>query len=302
MFGENKMNYSELNKKISEIKSRFYSEIELLYLWEARDSYKNLYKKDQNDLISVYIPTYNRVNLLMTRSLPSVLNQTYKNIEVIIIGDSCTDQTEIAVSNIIDDRITFYSVPKRYKRYPESVENHWFAGPVAAANYALDCISINSKWIARIDDDEIWLPDHLEKLLAFAQKENYEFVSAGNYEIRNGMKKEILGNRALSKYYYPNIQKENQTSPIIGSTSTWLYRTYLKFFKYNQDCWRKDYNKVNDIDLSLRMFEAGVKMGHIGISLITTMPRPGELTVGLDAYLKNKKSTAEKYNFTEDKK
>ena len=36
--------------------------------------------------------------------------------------------------------------------------------------------------------------------------------------------------------------------------STWLYRSYLKFMRYNLDCWRKKWNRVWDIDLSLRFY------------------------------------------------
>ena len=132
--------------------------------------------EDKNPLISVYVPTYNRAELLMERAISSVLKQTYKNFEFIIIGDHCTDKTESYVRSISDKRISFYNFPIRKKRYPESPENHWLAGPVVAANEALS--RVKGKWIARIDDDDIWTEDHLEILLKYAIEGNYEFVSA----------------------------------------------------------------------------------------------------------------------------
>src|SRR3990167_4988978 len=44
-------------------------------------------------LVSVLIPTHNRADLLFTRALPSVLAQTYRNLEIIIAAHGCTDGT-----------------------------------------------------------------------------------------------------------------------------------------------------------------------------------------------------------------
>ena len=74
-------------------------------------------------------------------------------------------------------------------------------------------------------------------------------------------------------------------NPRIGGTSTWLYRSYLRFIKYDINCWRKDWNRVNDVDFSQRVFKAGVRMGFLEELLAFVHPRPGENTVGLDAYL-----------------
>ena len=86
-------------------------------------------------------------------------------------------------------------------------------------------------------------------------------------------------------------------SPKIGGVSTWLYRSYLKFMKYNIDCWRKKWNRVNDIDLSLRFYKAGVRMGFLEEVLAYIIPRPGEESVGLEAYKLSSKEMLDKYNF-----
>ena len=54
--------------------------------------------------------------------------------------------------------------------------------------------------------------------------------------------------------------------------------------KYNLNCWRKEWNKVWDIDLSLRIFHAGVRMGFLEEVVAYVIPRPGEKSIGLDAY------------------
>ena len=262
------------NETISKARSDFYNIVEPIYLEEARKrKLKDYDIVDTNPLISVYVPTYNRSSLLVDRAIKSVLAQTYTNFEFIIVGDSCTDDTEEIVKNINDTRIKFYNIPIRDYRYPQTSENHWFAGPVIASNVALDMINPKSKWIARIDDDDIWTNDHLEKLLCYALENNCEFVSSYFSETR--YKKETINKGDF-------LDKEKEVK--IGGTQTWLYRSYLKFFKYNIDCWRKSWNKVNDTDLQDRMYKAKVNMGFLEEVTCKIIPRPNEETIGLDAY------------------
>lgn len=233
-------------------------------------------------LISVYVPTYNRGDILIERAVKSVLDQTYENFEFIIIGDHCTDNTEELVKKIKDPRIRFYNIPTRGYRYPPTAENHWFAGPVIAANTALGMIT--GDWIARIDDDDIWTPDHLEVLLQHALKEELEFVSSSYMTIEGGKETVI------------DVKDDN---PRIGGTQTWLYRSYLKFFKYNIDCWRKTWNRVNDTDIQDRMHKAGVNMGFLEKVTCHIIPRPGEDKIGLDAYRETEEEKIEHFQFND---
>lgn len=261
-----------------------------------RAKYEQAYKDPkENPLVSVYIPTYNRGNLLIERAVSSVLAQTYRNFELIIVGDHCTDNTEKLLSGVTDPRVRFYNLPTRRHRYPESVENHWLAGPVVPANKALELV--HGKWIARIDDDDIWTSDHLESLLRFAQRGNYEFVSAQYVEERYGKRVMVDGVRANDKYYTCRNIKGKDNSPKIGGTSTWLYRSYLRFLKYNINCWRKKWNRVNDADFSQRIFHAGVRMGFLDLVAAYVLPRNGEVTVGLEAYKITEKEKLKLFSF-----
>ena len=59
---------------------------------------------DTTEKISVIIPTYNRANLI-ERSVRSVLDQTYDNLEVIVVNDCSTDDTQEMIGRINDQRL-----------------------------------------------------------------------------------------------------------------------------------------------------------------------------------------------------
>lgn len=238
--------------------------------------------RERDPLVSVYIPTYNRAELLIERSVTSVLAQSYQNFELIIVGDHCTDHTAELVSQIQDPRIRFHNLPTRTRRYPDDIEIHWLAGGVVPANAALDLVC--GKWVARVDDDDIWTPDHIESLLRFAQRGNYEFVSAQYEEERFGARQLVDGVRAESEYFTRRPAPPNDTSPKLSAPSTFFYRSYLRFMKHNIDCWRREWNRDNNIELSLRMYHAGVRIGFLEKVVMYVLPRPGEKTVGLQAY------------------
>lgn len=287
-----------VDKLISSFNDSRYGILEPIKLKIARLRFEHLYaKEDKFPLISVYIPTYNRAEILMERSVPSVLAQTYKNFELIIVGDHCTDKTEEMILKIKDSRVRFYNLPKRGYRYPPTAENHWLAGPVTAANQGLKMV--RGKWIARLDDDDIWMSDHLEELLRFAQQGNYEFVSARFIIEKNGQRSVEDGARAQGPYYNKTNKPIRGANPMIGGSCTWFYRSYLKFLKYNINCWRKSWNRVNDAELSMRIFKAGVRMGFLEKPLALYLPRPGEKAVGLEAYLTGDKDKLKHFEFKE---
>ena len=271
------------DRLISGFNSCRFAVAERILLRVARARYEHFYvSQDGDPLVSVCVPTYNRGPVLVERAVSSVLSQTHKNLELIVVGDHCTDDTAALLSEIRDPRLRFYNLSQRIRNYPATVENHWFVGGAVPANKALELV--RGKWIARVDDDDIWTPDHLEALLRCAQAGNHEFVSAHYIEERLGKRAVIDGVRANDPYYTRRKTKGEDNSPKIGGVSTWLYRSYLRFFKYNVDCWRKSWNRVWDADLSLRIFRAGVRMGFLDRVVTYVLPRPGETTVGLDAY------------------
>ena len=237
---------------------------------------KDYFKKDP--LITIITPTYNRAEILTERAIKSVLSQTYKNFEYLIIGDGCTDNTEKKIKLINDPRIKFFNI-KRKILYKKNIENLWFVGPVRALNYGLK--KAEGIWIARIDDDIIWDKRHLEKSLKFCIKNNFEFVTASAVTVRFKKKKVV-------KYTVINEKK-------IGGSNTFFFISYLKFFKFNLFCWMKNKHRVNDVDLFDRLTKAGVRTGFRDETSMYNLPRPGDKTLGIDQMIIDKKSYYRKY-------
>ena len=80
---------------------------------------------EQSDpLVTVRVATLNAGQLLRDRAIESVLKQTYRNWEMVIVGDGCGDNTEEIVRSIGDRRIKFVNLPHR-GIYPEDARLRW---------------------------------------------------------------------------------------------------------------------------------------------------------------------------------
>jgi len=124
-------------------------------------------------LVSVCVATYNRGELLTERCIASILRQTYRNLELIVVGDCCTDDTEARIARIGDPRVRFVNLPQRGP-YPSDPMRRWMVAGSCAMNHALALA--NGDFITHLDDDDEHLPDRLEKLLDFAKQTQSDFV------------------------------------------------------------------------------------------------------------------------------
>jgi glycosyltransferase involved in cell wall biosynthesis len=231
---------------------------------------ERFYEHDQEPLVSITIATYNRARLLLEQALPSALTQTYRNIEIIVIGDHCTDETPELMAKIKDPRVRFLNLPER-PRYPTSKVKQWKVSGLQAINLARNMA--RGLWIAQLDDDDVFTPDHVERLLAQAQDGNCEFVSGRcRIEIRPG---EWIDRGSL-------LCKKGTGVDGHVSHSTVVRRTYTKCFTADR-CLEID--APGDSYVWTRMVNAGVRTGFVNDIMALQPLRPGEKERSLLYYL-----------------
>lgn len=146
---------------------------------------------EYNALVSVIIPTYNRETFLK-QTIQSVLSQTYQTIEVIIIDDG-TPNTNNEVLCKKFDKVKYIKI-----------ENS--GGPAKPRNVGIR--EAKGKYIAFVDDDDLWLPTKLEKQVAILEN-NPDFGlvhSCCEVIDENGMKKnEIIGRPGYLKVKHGDV-------------------------------------------------------------------------------------------------
>lgn len=113
--------------------------------------------------VSIIIPMHNS-SLHIEECINSVLNQSYKELEIIAVDDKSTDNTIQIVEQIKDERIRLVKL-----------ENN--VGAAKARNKGIDLAVGN--YICFLDSDDYWQLDKLEKQVNFMEKNNYTFIYGG---------------------------------------------------------------------------------------------------------------------------
>lgn len=116
--------------------------------------------------VSAIITTHHRMNDLKN-AVESVINQTYENIELIIVDDASDDGTDAWVNTLNDVRVRYIRIPKEETR---------------GGNYARNkgIKAATGDYIAFLDDDDIWFPEKTKKQVEFLETNpNVGFVYSG---------------------------------------------------------------------------------------------------------------------------
>lgn len=186
-------------------------------------------------LVSIIMPTYN-CGKFIGETIESIQKQTYQNWEIVIVDDCSTDDTKDIVSRYIqsDNRIKYFCLDKN-------------SGAAVARTKSMELA--NGEYIAFCDSDDLWMPNKLEKQLAFMESNGYAFTCTAYEQIDelgnplNRIIKTIqktdynrllldcpVGNstvmysvKKMGKFKVPNIRKRNDDA---------LWLTMLKKEKY----------------------------------------------------------------------
>lgn len=209
---------------------------------------------DPEPLVSIRIATYNQAELLVERAIASALAQTYENTEIIVVGDGCTDNTEERVAAVGNPKIRFVNLPFRWP-YPEDQIHRWQVAGSPAMNVAAQLA--RGRWIAPLDHDDEFVPDHVESLLTAAR--------AGNFEMMYGQ----IQQRSPDGLMDEEICTYPPTYYHFGFQAS-VYMGELRFFEYNTRSWMLE--ESGDWNLCRRMLEAGVRIGFLDKVVIEYYP------------------------------
>ncbi|MCM3597512.1 glycosyltransferase family 2 protein [Metabacillus idriensis] len=193
-------------------------------------------------LVSVIIPTYNR-GYLIEKTIRSVLNQTYTNLELIVVDDASIDDTECKLSSISDSRL-------KYIRLSENTNG------TRPRNLGIEMSS--GEYIAFLDSDDEWQEDKIEKQLEFiGDSISNDFICFTNVIKNNGKE-----NLEIKQMHYDNKEDIMDYILIGGNivqTSTYLLPAEIaKEIKFNPLL-----KKHQDWDFCIRLKNRKIKFLHL---------------------------------------
>lgn len=235
--------------------------------------------EETKNLVSIIIPFYNGEKYI-ERCIKSILNQTYKKIEIIFINDGSNDRSIEKIKKYKDERIRLYNQEKK--------------GVSVARNFGMK--HANGEYLAFMDVDDELDEKYIEKFVETIKKENVDIVICNYNEIYSDKhKKEILlpwKNEIIRKEVIKNeliprmIATQNDEEEIRGL----VWRTFTK----------KKLIELNNIK-----FIENIKIAEDLLFVIQLYNKADAIFILEDClynYYKNYNSTLNKYlqNFVQD--
>ena len=210
--------------------------------------------------VSVIIPVYN-VASYISETLDSVLAQTYKSYEIILVNDGSTDTPELKSA------LAAYS---DFITYAEQ-EN---AGCAAARNTAINLAS--GELLAFLDGDDVWLPTFLESQIEYLEKNNLEMVYCDALIFGDP----FFENRTFSQDA-PSSGKVSTVSLITTACNVINSGTILKKDLLDKfGAFDAAIKRAQDFDLWFRLAKNNVRIGYQSEVLLKYRVRPDNLSGG----------------------
>lgn len=158
--------------------------------------------------VSVVMPCYNASDYI-EEAINSVLNQTYPDVELIIVDDCSTDDSVDKVKGFGDKRIRL-------------IENAQNSGAAVSRNKAIEAAT--GRWIAFLDADDVWDNSKLEKQLEYLMANNAHFGCCWYFQMDSAGRKSsvvkgprIIGRRRLLRCCYIGCLTAIYDREVVGS-------------------------------------------------------------------------------------
>ena len=170
------------------------------------------------------IPTWNRAELLTTRTLPSVLRQTYPHWEVVVVGDACTDDTARADCRARGSPHPLRATSQQRGVYPEDPLQRWMVAGCGPPNTRPRA---GAGRVARLTSTTTTSSRRITRGPAAPSRG----TTAGRVRVRR---------RATSSARPTEWLRIGKLPPQPGNVmhSAVLYRSYLRFLKYDLEAWK----------------------------------------------------------------
>jgi GT2 family glycosyltransferase len=193
----------------------------------------------QQPLVSVVIPAYQAAGRIRG-TLDSVFAQTYPNFEVVLVNDGSPD------TEALEQAIRSYGERLIYIRQ----ENR---GPSGARNTAIR--AARGKYIACLDSDDIYLPEHLASLVPLLEKRGLDLVYSDSYHLRDGVH---IGRSFERQPQSPPVTFDTLLTEECAITTSAVVASRKAVI--DAGMFDERYRRCEDFDLWLRMSFRGAKM------------------------------------------
>lgn len=225
-----------------------------------------------NPKVSIVIPTYNRVEFL-PKAIQSVLNQTYRDWEMIIVDDGSIDKTEEIVKGYKESRIRY-------------IVHKYNLGLSAARNTGIK--NSRGEYIAFLDSDDEWFPEKISCQMNIFQKEDSKcgVICTSGYMIKNDKIKGVKAIPANLGNFYEKFLFEN---------ITWTSNVLAK-----KECFKKaglfdeNLESCEDWDMWIRIAKY-YKFVFLEMPLAKYVVHPGQLSENLLKKINARKRILFKY-------
>ena len=175
--------------------------------------------KQKRTFFSIVIPTYN-MEKFIKKSVKSVLNQTYKNFEILVIDNHSKDKTRQIINNFKSNKIKYFKI----KNYG-----------VIGKSRNLGIKKSKGNWIAFLDADDQWFKHRLLIIKKEIEKKNFDYIASS----------EIIRILKKKKIWHYGFKKNN------------IYENFLRFgsvFSTSASVVKKNFLSKNKIIFSENIF------------------------------------------------
>lgn len=211
-------------------------------------------------MVSVVIPVFNREKLIR-KAVNSILEQTYSDLELIVVDDGSTDRTKDILQTINDKRLRYI--------YQKN------AGACAARNRGI--FLAKGEYIAFHDSDDEWYREKLQRQLDMLHKVNADIIFCGFEKIFSDGTKSIIPKRKEERFY---SQKELIYESMVSTQTILGKAAAVKNIKFDESMPR-----MQDYDFIIRASEE-YSIYYLNQVLVTVFEQPDSITAGKKQYMK----------------